>query len=158
MLKITAVKNKKEVVLTFPYSKTFVTFLKREIPHSERHYSPKTKAWQVHTRYLTRLCRFGRKCFEQIEYQSLPTRYRLALDRVLAREDETATVQVLSEEQALYAKLFLLPSAPDSLLKSAYKCLAGEYHPDKGGCAEKFMVLQEAYNEILEKRENEPVS
>ena len=98
--------------------------------------------------------KFGRTCFAHIDYSGIPTRYEKALDKLLAERSEVTGVQIFSEEQALYAQLHILPSAPDSLVKVAYKCLAGEYHPDKGGNAEKFIELNDAYTHILEIRED----
>ena len=46
--------------------------------------------------------------------------------------------------------LELEPSATITEVKDAYKRLAHEYHPDKGGSTEAFAVLQKAYERGLE--------
>ncbi len=53
-----------------------------------------------------------------------------------------------SEDLEYYKVLGLPKSASDSDIKKAYRSLARENHPDKGGCAEKFKEISEAY-EIL---------
>jgi DnaJ-class molecular chaperone len=47
-----------------------------------------------------------------------------------------------------FATLGLNPNAPPDVVKMAYKRLAREHHPDKGGSVEKFQAVQEAYEAI----------
>lgn len=42
------------------------------------------------------------------------------------------------------------PDASESSIKSAYRRLARNCHPDAGGSAEEFTKLQEAYKAMLE--------
>lgn len=51
-------------------------------------------------------------------------------------------------ERTLYSVMGLSPDAPASVIKSAYRALAKQYHPDgsgNAGDADKFIELQEAY-------------
>jgi hypothetical protein len=52
----------------------------------------------------------------------------------------------------VYSVLGLDPSVPDAEVKRAYKNLAMQLHPDKGGDTELFQQLTDAYEKILEKR------
>mmetsp|Transcript_31113 Transcript_31113/g.54663 ORF Transcript_31113/g.54663 Transcript_31113/m.54663 type:complete len:413 (+) Transcript_31113:104-1342(+) len=52
------------------------------------------------------------------------------------------------DTKALYSILDVTKDANHTQIKKAFHKLAKEHHPDKGGCAEKFRKVQEAY-EIL---------
>ena len=56
----------------------------------------------------------------------------------------------------LYEDLGLAKDAPPEEIKKAYRSLARTHHPDKGGDAEKFKKVQEAYETLSdpEKRQN----
>ena len=56
------------------------------------------------------------------------------------------------EGHGVYGTLFLLPSAPDELVKSAYRLLSMSYHPDRGGTTEQMSKLNSAYDEIKKER------
>ena len=51
-----------------------------------------------------------------------------------------------------YQALGLDPSAPDELVKLAYKLLSHRLHPDHGGSAEAMARLNRAYQEIAQMR------
>ena len=51
-----------------------------------------------------------------------------------------------------YQALGLDPSAPDDLVKLAYKLLSHKLHPDHGGSAEAMARLNRAYQEIAQMR------
>lgn len=50
-----------------------------------------------------------------------------------------------------YAVLGLKPDATNREIKSAYRRLAKEHHPDAGGDVEKFKTITEAYNALTDK-------
>ena len=56
------------------------------------------------------------------------------------------------EESSIYSILGISSSASDAEVKRAYKSLAMQLHPDKGGDTELFQQLTDAYEKILEKR------
>lgn len=47
-----------------------------------------------------------------------------------------------------HSVLHLLPSAPQELIKSAYRTLALLYHPDHGGDVSKMQKLNQAYEKL----------
>jgi len=51
-----------------------------------------------------------------------------------------------------YRVLGLHPSAPDDLVKLAYRFWARRLHPDRGGSAEAMVRLNRAYEEITKER------
>lgn len=64
-----------------------------------------------------------------------------------------AAVSTPSPEPSLtsdYAALHLLSSAPVSVVKAAYKALALEHHPDRGGDPETFSKITAAYTKLTE--------
>ena len=56
------------------------------------------------------------------------------------------------QDTNIYSVLGLDPSVSDAEVKRAYKNLAMQLHPDKGGDTELFQQLTDAYEKILEKR------
>lgn len=55
-------------------------------------------------------------------------------------------------QQKAYDVLGLSSSASLSLIRKTYRSLAGRYHPDKGGDAQRFMQVREAYEILLKAR------
>lgn len=55
-----------------------------------------------------------------------------------------------------YATLGLQPNASEKDIKKAYRKLAHEHHPDKGGSQEKFVEITEAY-EVLTGKKQAPI-
>lgn len=53
-----------------------------------------------------------------------------------------------SEDDGVYATLFLLDGAPIQVVKAAYRALSKLHHPDAGGDPEKFKKINLAYKEI----------
>ena len=51
-----------------------------------------------------------------------------------------------------YRALGLDPSAPDDLVRLAYKWLAQRCHPDHGGDAQAMAKLNQAYQQIVKER------
>lgn len=45
--------------------------------------------------------------------------------------------------------LLLEPPVNETDIKAAYHKLCLLHHPDKGGCAEKFIEINDAYNELI---------
>jgi DnaJ-class molecular chaperone len=48
----------------------------------------------------------------------------------------------------LYATLYLLPNAPQIVIKASYKALAQKFHPDAGGTHEVMLRINEAYRQL----------
>ncbi|KUI73800.1 Chaperone protein DnaJ [Cytospora mali] len=54
----------------------------------------------------------------------------------------------MQRQQTAYETLGVLPTAPQSMLASAYHDLAKLYHPDKTGSTEDLMFLNSQYNKV----------
>jgi DnaJ-class molecular chaperone len=55
-----------------------------------------------------------------------------------------------------YNILGLSPSASDDEIKKAYRRLAREHHPDKGGNTQTFQQVQKAYEALCKRKDNVP--
>ncbi len=73
---------------------------------------------------------------------------------IILMKHKSRGIEILAElnESSVYSVLGLSPSASDSEVKKAFKALAMQLHPDKGGDTELFQQLTDAYEKILEKR------
>ena len=67
---------------------------------------------------------------------------------------KSSAIELLTKlrEESIYAVLGLTSSAADSDIKKAYRNLAMQLHPDKGGSKEMFQRLNDAYERILRER------
>ena len=67
---------------------------------------------------------------------------------------KTTGLELIAENQesSIYSRLGISASASDAEVRRAYKTLAMQLHPDKGGDTELFQQLTDAYERILEKR------
>lgn len=61
----------------------------------------------------------------------------------------------VEEKSSAYATLFLTKNAPSFMIEAAWKALAREYHPDRGGNPDAFKNAQAAYEEIKSARNND---
>lgn len=113
-----------------PYHHDFVEALKTVIPPSMRVWNGGDKSWEVRDSYLTDIISLLQAFFDEVE-QDLTTP---------------------TDPNGTYPELFLLATAPDELVKAAYKCLAVLYHPDRGGDPIKMSALNVCYDKIKRER------
>lgn len=107
--------------------------------------------WHVHKDYLSHVVNLAQSVNVYADYSSLPEDIQIDINlkksqssRDVVRSDAPPTLT------SAYAELHLLPSAPQSVIKAAYKALVSLHHPDKGGDADKFIKISEAYQKIVE--------
>ncbi|CAE7031834.1 DJA6, partial [Symbiodinium natans] len=95
-----------------------------------------------------------------LEADSLPTQrleeLNRALDEYILRQmcfksEIVAEIARLHENSA-YSILGVSPDASDAEIKKAYRVVAMQCHPDKGGDKAEFQELHEAYEKIMEQR------
>ncbi len=69
-----------------------------------------------------------------------------------------AYLQLAASEQARdpYEILGIRPDTPAEVMEASYKALAKVHHPDKGGDADKFKEIQDAYERITKERTAAP--
>ncbi len=111
--------------------------LKSFVKVPNRSYDPDTKTWNVSesgyeslTKWINYICQ---SIDAEIKWQqpSPPRQPKRPAPKVDA-----------------YAALHLLPTASPALVKAAYKCLAMEFHPDRGGDTRAMQRINEAYRQL----------
>lgn len=87
--------------------------------------------------------------YEETSFHFLPGIYiRHSFNRFLANE---ANVDVSAAVKNAFARLFLIPSTPTEARQAAYRALALQAHPDRGGTAEQMQALN-ADHMLISKR------
>jgi hypothetical protein len=119
--------------LAFDYSPTMVAAIKDNIPSRQRKWVPTLRQWwfrqEAHTAMLT-----------------LAERHCGSVQHV--QENGTLAPAIPAETIAAYRTLHLLPSAPDELVKHAYRVMCKIHHPDKGGTTREMQRVNEAYGRL----------
>jgi len=123
-----------------------VSTIKSFIPPVFRAYVPEKKRWTVAAEAAAELDNWLDYC-------------RHSLGAIVTRLDQHAgggqqqwwtppRIRRQPSKDELFARLYLLPSAPPQLVKAAYRELAKLNHPDKGGDEEAMKLLNEAYAKL----------
>lgn len=119
--------------LAFDYSADMVTAIKTYIPGRQRKWCPDTRQWWFK---------------QEAQLTMLQLAERFCGNVVHVQEDGCLAPAVPSELVAAYSALHLLPSAPDELVKHAYRVMCRLYHPDKGGTTREMQRVNEAYGRL----------
>ena len=99
-----------------------IEYLRRGVPQSYRYYNADTSCWVVHTSYAQSVAKLG---------------------------GVTLTAYKTDDP---YAILHLLPTAPEAIIKAAWREMAKMLHPDCGGDAEQFKRAKDAYEKLISKK------
>lgn len=116
--------------LAFDYSPDMVTYMKAAIPSRARKWVPEDKVWL-----------FRREALDTV--LELADNYCGGW-RMVRSEPAPMPTQPLDA----YAALHLLPSAPPDLVQAAYRVIAKQAHPDRGGSTEAMQRVNAAYELI----------
>lgn len=138
-------------VLFHPYDKRFSEYVRYGVkPLSYRRFDESTKRWAVHVSKLAAVVMYARSRFDHVDYRSLPQELQIRLVAEMSGKAQEAAhvARRPAPDPNPFAVLHLLPSAPPEVIKAAYKALALITHPDRGGDAEAFRKIQEAYEEL----------
>ena len=87
----------------------------------------------------------ARKC----EYTGLPIFTTHCDCYIHSKRVRQFTYQPVIKRSRSHELLHIFPPVTEKEIKIAYHKLALMYHPDKGGSNEKFVEINEAYNELL---------
>ena len=115
----------------FDYSEEMVGAIKRHIPSRRRKWKPELKQWWFQGGSIA-------------DVVVLADKYCGGYEHVREGGGDLPV--------AAYQTLHLLPSAPDDLVKAAYKVLAKRVHPDTGGSVVEMQRLNEAYTMIARRQ------
>ena len=125
-----------------------ITTLKTFVPVANRSYNPTEKLWTIDE--------YGKDCLNRwVDYCRLNLKAEIQwLDPAASGHSEQRTPPPPRRNPTsadAFKALHLLPSAPASVVRAAYKALACEVHPDKpGGDAETMKRVNSAF-EFLSK-------
>lgn len=137
------------VRLLGPNSKPFMEYLKYRVKVDRRRYDAGTRAWMVHWRELRDVVAVARGYFQQIDWSTLPTEWQMYL---AGAEFNAPVNEEISENP--FSVLFVTEDAPIEVVKAAYKALVQVHHPDVGGSTAAMTELNQAYEKILNMRNN----
>lgn len=118
-----------------PYHAEYIQDLKTQIPHGGRIWDKDLRIWIVNKGFEKILLKIVYKHFDEVEYSQ--------------DGEPQQQKQAISE---LYATLHLLSTAPEELIKAAYKALSKIHHPDVGGDLVKMQEINAAYDAIRKDR------
>ena len=118
------------------YNAELVAALKQNIPSRKRKWCPDIRQWW-----------FRDEVMESVLV--LLERYCSNVRHSNGRAYGNASIPL--DRAAAYRTLHLLPSAPEDLVKAAYRTLSKLHHPDVGGATSAMQQLNEAYNRLKAK-------
>lgn len=125
--------------IKFNFDQNFIEVLKLSVPSSSREWHPDRKLWWVGDLYFSTILRLAHRFFDEVSDQTRPD-----------PEPEYRPDPPPSWMASPHGALFLLPNAPQPVVKAAYKALAKMYHPDAGGDPERMRVINLAFEAIEE--------
>jgi len=140
--------------LVHGYSKRFVEYVRLGIkPLTCRKYDAVNRQWSVHESRLSYVVSFGLKCFDQVDYGQLSSELqKYIIDTLNEWKNERPDFKISATvKRDPYFTLYVVSQAPWEVIKAAYTALVQLHHPDKGGKQEKFIEIQEAYEELKKK-------
>lgn len=121
------------------------------IPPDDRFYDG-TK-WHILKKHLLSVVRAGYEISGRVDYSRMPGPSQVEI----AHEKQNwvpGSVRVLPSSAPKtdpYEILFLHQSAPRSIIKSVWRQLLKEHHPDKGGDPVEFQKYKDAYEEVAKR-------
>ena len=138
--------------------KELQNFLSCSIQQNSRTWSKVDKCWAIVPEVLPKVIAYSRHIFDHVDASSIPISYQKSVQKALQgiiEEPSTShenTYTPRNQRSSPYSLLYIMESAPEFVIKAAYKALAFKYHPDRGGDAEQFQIVTAAYNSIMEGR------
>jgi DnaJ-domain-containing protein 1 len=122
--------------LAFDYSPTMVAAIKDNIPSRQRKWCPEIRQWWF-------------KADAHMAMLKLAEQHCGSVQHV---QDNGAVMPALPAEMvAAYRTLHLQPTAPDDLIKAAYRVMCKLHHPDKGGMTREMQRVNEAYGRLVQR-------
>ena len=121
-----------------PYDKTFIDGIKQVLTPNERRYNPAEKCWVIREVVLEQIIPLLHLCYPDFEIKT----------------NIVDTTSEQDEESQLFAKLYLIKTAPENITKAVYRELVKSCHPDMIGKStnDTFIQIDQAYKKIKELR------
>lgn len=129
--RLTNINNQEFIKSETPYCVPFQADLKASVSPKKRAWIPGDQYWLVAYDQLKFLLELCRKHFDDVLLFGFP-------EEVTGRDN-------------YFGVLYLLPTAPENVVKAAYRALASTYHPDnkQTGDNEKMIALNQAFAQCL---------
>lgn len=127
--------------LAFDYSPAMVQAIKDNVPSRDRKWCPEIRQWWFKPGLLAVV-------------QTLAERHCGAV-HYIERDSAGLEAAIPAATVAAYRALHLQPSAPDELVKAAYRILAKRCHPDAGGDTTTMQAINSAYSLISARSKEE---
>lgn len=112
----------------FPYNKELVNAMTTSIPSTQRNWDNMHKIWYIWKKNLEVISHLLQKYCDEVLLLDFPP------------------LEVAADD---WAKLYLLPGAPMELVQAAYRIMAKQHHPDRGGDPEKMKLINAAYKNLM---------
>jgi hypothetical protein len=141
-------KNIYWLTLHFKYNRKFITLIQNIKPSSYRKFNKNLSCWEIHYTKLALIVKDSIKFFKEIKCDDVNEVHKKVIDAILKHHQiKSKAIKSIKSVNA-YETLFVTKSAPKEVIRAAYKALVMLYHPDHGGKADKFRMIQEAYDEL----------
>lgn len=142
----------------FAHNERFLNYIQYGIrPLSYRRWNPNKKRWDIHKNKFLPAVGMGKRFFNHVDYSLVPDPLQILIVKFLKEHSEFYARAPWDpggvEEADPYSVLHLLPTAPWRVVQAAYRALAFELHPDRGGDPAKFRVVDEAYRQLKARQE-----
>jgi hypothetical protein len=125
--------------LSCPYDEDFLQDLKDSIPGFARKWDAERKLWAIKIPYVEIAVSVARLFFSATERGKREEG---------AKQSATPCARPHYDPQSDHSVLHLLPSAPQELVKAAYRCLALLNHPDRGGDTATMQKINSAFTRL----------
>jgi hypothetical protein len=110
------------------------------IPYPGREWDSERKIWIVEPVYATTAIRLMRDSFGEVMVEDTRQEQRDPF-----QAPNTSTIDPDCKA------LFILPTAPRCVVDAAYRALAREYHPDRGGVTSTMQALNATYERVRDR-------
>jgi hypothetical protein len=118
----------------------------KSLPLDRRRYDPQRRLWRIASTSL--LLGLGVYLGPDLAQR---------VERLLGKEEPRPSVLALPQTvEAAFTRLYLLPTAPRSVVKAVYRALAAETHPDVGGSTADMQRLNAARDTAMAWLESHP--
>jgi hypothetical protein len=119
--------------LAFDFSPEMVAAIKAHIPSRQRTWKPEIRQWWFKPEAQTVMLALAERHCGDVQH---------------IQENGDLAPALPAELVAAYRSLHLLPSAPDDLVKAAYRVMCKLHHPDTGGVTSQMQRVNEAYGRL----------
>ena len=120
--------------LAFDYNPEMVAAIKSNIPSRQRTWKSDIRQWWFKQDAQTAMLKLAERHCGSVQH---------------VQDNGDVAPAVPAELGAAYRVLHLQPTAPDDLVKAAYRTMCKLHHPDKGGMTTQMQRINEAYGRLI---------